>query len=48
MKKVSLLFGVWMFSAALAFSQTLTQADREKGEQYLQQTRWRGCGTRFI
>jgi len=39
MKKVSLLLAVWMFSAALAFSQTLSQADREKGEQYLQQTR---------
>jgi len=39
MKKVSMLLVVWMFSAALAFSQTLSQADRDKGEQYLQQTR---------
>jgi len=39
MKKVSMLLTVWMFAAALAFSQTLSQADREKGEQYLQQTR---------
>lgn len=39
MKKVSLLLGVWMFLATLAFSQSLSQADREKGEQYLQQTR---------
>ena len=39
MKKAALLFSALVFSAVLAFSQTLTQADREKGEQYLQQTR---------
>lgn len=39
MKKSALLLPILFFSTALAFGQTLTQADREKGEQYLQQTR---------
>jgi len=39
MKKVSLLCGIVVFASALAFGQTLTQADRDKGVQYLQQTR---------
>ena len=39
MKRATLLAGVFAISSALAFSQALTQADREKGEQYLQQTR---------
>jgi len=38
-KRATLLAGVFAISSALAFSQALTQADREKGEQYLQQTR---------
>jgi hypothetical protein len=39
MKKVALQLSLLMFSPVLTFSQTVTQADREKGEQYLQQTR---------
>jgi len=39
MKRVSLLCSIVVFSSALAFGQTLTQADRDKGVQYLQQTR---------
>jgi len=39
MKKVSLLLCALFFLVATAFGQTLTQADREKGEQYLEQTR---------
>ena len=39
MKKAALLAGVIAILSALAFGQALTQADRDKGEQYLQQTR---------
>ena len=39
MKKVASLFAVMLFTSALALGQTLTQADREKADQYLQQTR---------
>ena len=39
MKKLPLLFSVLLCFAALASSQTLTQADRDKGVQYLEQTR---------
>ena len=39
MKKLSLLFSVLLCFASLASSQTLTQADRDKGVQYLEQTR---------
>jgi len=39
MKTRTLLLGVLMLCGVMAFGQTLTQADREKGEQYLQQTR---------
>jgi len=39
MKKVSLLLCVLLVLGCVAFGQTLTQADREKGLQYLQQTR---------
>jgi len=39
MKTRTLLLGVLTFSGVMAFGQTLTQADRDKGEQYLQQTR---------
>jgi len=39
MKKVLLLSSVLMFTSALTFSQTLTRADRDKGVQYLEQTR---------
>ena len=39
MKKVSLLLCVLLVLGSVAFGQTLTQADREKGLQYLQQTR---------
>jgi hypothetical protein len=38
-KKVASLFAVMLFTSALALGQTLTQADREKADQYLQQTR---------
>jgi len=38
-KKAALLAGVIAILSALAFGQALTQADRDKGEQYLQQTR---------
>lgn len=39
MKRISLLLCALMLLSAMAFGQTLTQADREKGVQYLQQTR---------
>ena len=39
MKTRSLLLTVLMLCGTMAFGQTLTQADREKGEQYLEQTR---------
>ena len=39
MKKVSLLICVVMLFASVAFSQTLTQADRDHGIAYLNQTR---------
>ena len=39
MKKASVLVGVLLLSSALALCQTLTQADRDKGVQYLEQTR---------
>ena len=39
MKKVVLPLLTLMFLAAVAFGQTLTQADRDRGVQYLEQTR---------
>ncbi|MGO9084079.1 MAG: DinB family protein [Candidatus Sulfotelmatobacter sp.] len=39
MKTRSLLLAGLLLCGLMAFGQTLTQADREKGEQYLQQTR---------
>ena len=39
MKKGLLLSSALMFAGTLALAQTLTQADREKAAQYLQQTR---------
>lgn len=39
MKKLSLLFCALFICSALAAGQTLTQADRDKGVQYLEQTR---------
>jgi len=39
MKNFSLLLCVLAFTTALALGQTLTQADRDKGVQYLEQTR---------
>jgi uncharacterized damage-inducible protein DinB len=39
MKRISLLSFVLLFVIATAFGQGLTSADREKGVQYLQQTR---------
>ena len=39
MKKVSLLLGTLLFLGSIAFGQALTQADREKGEKYLEKTR---------
>ena len=39
MKKIALLLPVLLFSNILALGQTLTAADRDKGVQYLQQTR---------
>ena len=39
MKKAAVLVGMLLLSSALALSQTLTQADRDKGVQYLEQTR---------
>jgi hypothetical protein len=39
MKKASLLLCALLLLGAVAFGQILTQADREKGVQYLQQTR---------
>lgn len=39
MKTRTLLSGVLMLCGVMAFGQTLTPSDREKGEQYLQQTR---------
>ena len=39
MKKVSLLFCVFVFLATAAFGQTLAQADRDKGIAYLEKTR---------
>lgn len=39
MKKASLQFCAFLLLSVVAFGQTLTQADREKGVQYLQQTR---------
>src|SRR6266404_7119793 len=39
MKKLSVLSSALLFLSMAAFGQTLTQADREKGAQYLEQTR---------
>ena len=39
MKKMSVHFFALLLLCAVSFGQTLTQADREKAEQYLQQTR---------
>ncbi|HXZ81137.1 MAG TPA: DinB family protein [Terriglobales bacterium] len=39
MRKASLLFCVVLLASAAVFSQTLTSADRDKAETYLQQTR---------
>jgi hypothetical protein len=39
MKRTSALIGTLLFLGAAAFGQALTQADRERGVQYLQQTR---------
>ena len=39
MKRISVLSGVLLFLGAAAFGQALTHADRERGVQYLQQTR---------
>jgi hypothetical protein len=39
MTKFSLFLGALLFLSIAAFGQTLTQADREKGAQYLEQTR---------
>ncbi|MGA2858521.1 MAG: DinB family protein [Candidatus Sulfotelmatobacter sp.] len=39
MKKITLLLPVLLLSNVLAFGQVLTPADREKADQYLQQTR---------
>jgi len=39
MKRAWLLLSVLMLASALTFAQTLTQTDRDKGVQYLQQTR---------
>jgi len=39
MKKVALLSFALLLLATAAFGQALTQADRDKGLQYLQQTR---------
>jgi hypothetical protein len=39
MKKTSLFFGALLFLGGAAFGQSLTPADRDKGVQYLQQTR---------
>ena len=39
MRRVSLHFCALLLLGAVAFSQALTQADREKGVQYLEQTR---------
>ncbi len=39
MKKLSVLSSALLFLSIAAFGQTLTQADREKGAQYLEQTR---------
>ena len=39
MRKVSLLLCALLLLGTTAFGQTLTQTDREKGEQYLEQTR---------
>jgi hypothetical protein len=39
MKKLSMHFFALLLLCAVSFGQTLTQADREKAEQYLQQTR---------
>ena len=39
MRKVSLLLGALLCLSALAFGQALTQAERERGAKYLQQTR---------
>lgn len=39
MRRISLLLCALMLLSAMTFGQTLTQADREKGVQYLQQTR---------
>src|SRR6266404_5861684 len=38
-KKLSVLSSALLFLSMAAFGQTLTQADREKGAQYLEQTR---------
>jgi uncharacterized damage-inducible protein DinB len=38
-KKLAAFVSFVLFSSALALSQTLTQADRDKGTQYLEQTR---------
>ena len=39
MKKLSVLSSALLFLSMAAFGQTLTQADRDKGVQYLEQTR---------
>jgi hypothetical protein len=39
MKRISVLSGTLLFVGATAFAQGLTQADRERGVQYLEQTR---------
>jgi len=39
MKKVSWIAGVLVFLTCTAFGQTLTQADRDRGVKYLEQTR---------
>ena len=39
MKRISVLSGALLFVGVLAFGQGLTQADRDRGVQYLEQTR---------
>jgi len=39
MKKFSVLLSAMLFLSIAVFGQTLTQADRDKGTQYLEQTR---------